>query len=155
MHEHSYVNHLVQRIDIFMRENAATRITGITVRLGAMSLFSPEHLQEHLARAMQDRLSEGADIRIVIDGDPETSDISEAVIEAIDFECEAEDDLDVFALENATELQIHEAEFTEEFVDIAATADVDQEAVPREGDDEPKAESERSKKNLSSEGIPT
>jgi Zn finger protein HypA/HybF involved in hydrogenase expression len=155
MHEHSYVNHLVQRIDLFMRENAASRITGITVRLGAMSLFSPEHLQEHLARAMQDRLSEGADIRIVIDGDPETSDTSEAVIEAIDFEYEAEDDLDVFALQNETELQIQEAEFTEEFIDIAATADLAQEAAPREGDEEPKAESEISTKNLSSESVPT
>lgn len=147
MHEHSYVNHLVQRIDTLMRENAMSRITGLTVRVGALSLFSPEHIQAHLEQAMLDRMSDNVDVRIVVDSDTESAEALEAVIETIEFEVDSLRDINhtpalslfevVEVIDGETEDESEED--TEENADLVEVLLVEETEISSDAQEEPSA----------------
>lgn len=70
MHELSLVASLCSRAEAAARAEGAQRVTGLSVRLGALSHLSPEHLRDHLARASVGSMLEGAELSVSVDADP-------------------------------------------------------------------------------------
>jgi len=86
MHETGIVRDLVRRLEAAARDAGATRVSGVTVRLGALSQFSPVHFREHFDQEIRGTLAEGAALRILT-----TEDIADArgqyvMMESIDLE---------------------------------------------------------------------
>lgn len=68
MHETGIVRDLVRRLMETARTAGAERVSGVTVRLGALSQFSAEHFREHFDEEAAGTLVAGAALTI------ETSD---------------------------------------------------------------------------------
>ena len=64
MHETAWLHELVQAVAAVARRDGATRVVGVTVRLGLSSVLSIEHIREGFADAARGTIAEGA--RLVI-----------------------------------------------------------------------------------------
>ncbi len=69
MHELSLVASLCASAEAAARAEGADRVTALSVRLGALSHLSPDHLRDHLARASVGSMLEGAHVIVTIDTD--------------------------------------------------------------------------------------
>jgi len=69
MHEKALMDDLMTKIlDVSAAEGDA-RVTRITVWLGALSHFTPEHFREHFDDAARGTLAEGAEVDATLDDD--------------------------------------------------------------------------------------
>jgi hydrogenase nickel incorporation protein HypA/HybF len=78
MHEMSLMADLLRKVERIAEEHGRGRIVRLTVRLGALSHFSPSHFREHFDRASAGTMAEGAtlDIHTSSDiGDPRAQDV--------------------------------------------------------------------------------
>ena len=69
VHERALMDDLMRKIESVARENGAVRVVRITVRLGALSHFTPEHFREHFVDASRGTLAEGAEVDAVLEED--------------------------------------------------------------------------------------
>jgi hydrogenase nickel incorporation protein HypA/HybF len=69
-HELSLMADLMHKVESVAREEGATAVTRISVRLGALSHMSPAHFTEHWQHAARGTLAEGAAIEIETADDP-------------------------------------------------------------------------------------
>lgn len=86
MHEMSLIHDLMRKIQTLAREQSATRVTGVTVRIGALAHISADHFREHFEEESKGTLAEGAQLEVVMmtdEGDPQAQDI---LLESIDVE---------------------------------------------------------------------
>ena len=60
MHERALMRDLVARIEATAQAEGATRVTRVTVQLGALSHFTPDHFREHFEDATRGTVAEGA-----------------------------------------------------------------------------------------------
>ena len=86
MHESALMRDLLRRIDGIARAEHARRITALTVRLGALSPLSPEHLAEHFAHAGAGTIAAGARLTITVSGDMEDADAQAVLRESVELE---------------------------------------------------------------------
>ena len=78
MHEASLMKNLMGKVEQLAREQRASRVTRIAVKLGALSHFSPDHFREHFEHAAKGTVAEGAslDIELLTDiADPRAQDV--------------------------------------------------------------------------------
>jgi len=78
MHEASVMNALMRRIEAVARAEKAKRVTGVAVRLGALSHMSPVHFREHFDVSSAGTLSAGAALEIEVSenaADPDAEEI--------------------------------------------------------------------------------
>ena len=64
MHEHSLIASLIKQIEAVARENNAAKVTGVKVKLGALSNISPGHFREHFENETGGTIAEGARLDI-------------------------------------------------------------------------------------------
>lgn len=64
----------------------ASRVTGIRVRLGALSHMTPGHFQEHFDEAARGTVAEGARIETLEDNDIRSPAAADVVLESIEVE---------------------------------------------------------------------
>lgn len=86
MHELSLVASLCARAEAVAVEEGATRVTALSVRLGALSHLSPDHLRDHLARAATGSILQGARVDVTVDPDtdsPSAQDIELLSVEVV------------------------------------------------------------------------
>jgi len=62
VHEKALMDDLVREIGERAAAEGAVRVTGIRVRLGALSHFTPEHFREHFVDAARGTPAEGASV---------------------------------------------------------------------------------------------
>jgi len=86
MHELSLVASLCSRAEAAARAEGAQRIVGLSVRLGALSHLSPDHLRDHLARASVGSILEGAEVAVSVDTDPESPTAQDIELLSVDVE---------------------------------------------------------------------
>jgi hydrogenase nickel incorporation protein HypA/HybF len=86
MHELSLVASLCARAEAAARAEGATRVTSLSVRLGALSHLSAGHLRAHLAAAAADSMLAGARVDVTIDSDPSSPTAQEIELVAIEVE---------------------------------------------------------------------
>jgi hydrogenase nickel incorporation protein HypA/HybF len=77
---------LMRKVVEVAGENNAVRVTHVTVRLGALSHFTPEHFREHFVDASRGTVAEGAEVEAVLDGDIHAADAAGVVLESVEVE---------------------------------------------------------------------
>ena len=86
MHEASLMRGLVAQLEAIARDQAATRVVGVTVRLGALSHFSPAHFREHFVEAAAGTCAAGATIEAIVDTDIRTPGAADVLLESVELE---------------------------------------------------------------------
>jgi hydrogenase nickel incorporation protein HypA/HybF len=77
---------LMRKIVSVAHENGGVRIVRITVRLGALSHFTPEHFREHFVDASRGTLAEGAEIDAILEADINAPNADGVVLESVEVE---------------------------------------------------------------------
>lgn len=86
MHEHALMRDVVGRIVEVAESEGASGVTKVSVRLGALSHFTPEHFREHYADAARGTLAEGASVEATLDEDITAADAQGVVVETIELQ---------------------------------------------------------------------
>ena len=86
MHERALMTDLMREIDEVARDGGATRVTRVSVRLGALSHFTQEHFREHFVDASRGTLAEGAAVDAVLADDLEDPRATGVVLESLEVE---------------------------------------------------------------------
>jgi hydrogenase nickel incorporation protein HypA/HybF len=76
----------MSHIDEIARAEGATRVTGVQVRLGALSHFTPGHFCEHFEDAARGTLAEGATVDARVAGDRRSAHAGGVVLESVELE---------------------------------------------------------------------
>lgn len=84
MHEKALLDDLLREIQSVATREGATRVTRITVWLGALSHFTPEHFAEHFRDASRGTLAEGAEVVATLDDDPADLRAQGVVLERVE-----------------------------------------------------------------------
>ena len=78
MHEFSLIADLLKKIESIAQENNAAKVTGVKVKLGALSHISAAHFREHFVQGTNRTIAEGADLEVEVSedlNDPHAQDI--------------------------------------------------------------------------------
>jgi len=86
MHERALMTDLLREIEAVARADGATRVTSVSVRLGALSHFTEEHFREHFADASRGTLAEGADVDARLEHDLGNPRAAGVVLESVEVE---------------------------------------------------------------------
>jgi hydrogenase nickel incorporation protein HypA/HybF len=77
---------VVQRVVAIANAEGATRVTGVSVRLGALSHFTPEHFREHYADAARGTVAADADVEALLETDPTDARARDVVLAGVELE---------------------------------------------------------------------
>jgi hydrogenase nickel incorporation protein HypA/HybF len=86
MHEFSLITDLMRKITAVAREEGASRIAGVKVRLGALAHISGEHFREHFEEAAVGTPAEGARLEIGISTDESDPCAQDILLQSVDVE---------------------------------------------------------------------
>jgi len=86
VHERALMTDLMREIEAVAAADGATRVTRVSVRLGALSHFTPEHFREHFVDASRGTLAEGAAVDAVLADDLDDPRAAGVVLENIEVE---------------------------------------------------------------------
>ena len=86
MHEQALMRDVMRKIEEVARSGGAARVTGISVRLGSLSHFTPEHFREHFEDASRGTVAAGAEVEAEVRTDPTEDDAQGVRLESIDIE---------------------------------------------------------------------
>ena len=86
MHDQALMRDLVSRIVTVAETEGASGVTRISVRLGALSHFTPEHFREHYHDAARGTIAEGAEVEAVLDEDTTGPNAQGVVLESVEVE---------------------------------------------------------------------
>jgi hydrogenase nickel incorporation protein HypA/HybF len=75
---------LMNKVESVAREEGAAAVTGISVRLGALSHMSPAHFREHWQHAARGTLAEGAAIEIETSDDPDEPHAEDILLRSVE-----------------------------------------------------------------------
>lgn len=84
MHELSLVASLCARAEAVARAEGAERVTRISVRLGALSHLSSDHLMDHLRQAAAGSILEGARVEVTIDPDTSSPGAQDVELQSVE-----------------------------------------------------------------------
>lgn len=90
MHETEIVRSLIRQLEQTAIESGATGISAVSVRLGALSLFSPAHFREHFDEEAGGTLAEKATLSILTSEDVSDPHAQDVMIESISLEVPGE-----------------------------------------------------------------
>jgi len=86
VHEKHLTEDLVRRLETVAAAEGARRVTGIHVRLGALSHFTPEHFREHFEATAAGTVAEGALIEAVVATDLTAPGAQGVLLERVELE---------------------------------------------------------------------
>jgi hydrogenase nickel incorporation protein HypA/HybF len=86
VHERALMVDLMKKIVSVAHENGGVRVVRITVRLGALSHFTPEHFREHFVDASRGTLADGAEVDAVLEDDVHAPNADGVVLESVEVE---------------------------------------------------------------------
>jgi hydrogenase nickel incorporation protein HypA/HybF len=84
MHEKALLDDLLREILRVAEREGGARVTRITVRLGALSHFTPDHFREHFADVSVGTLAEGAAVVATLERDPGASGAQGVLLESVE-----------------------------------------------------------------------
>ena len=88
MHETHLTNDLVRRLEELVADEGASRVTRISVRLGALSHFDPGHFREHFADSAAGTVADGARVDAQVDPDPTAPGAQGVLLESVELDLE-------------------------------------------------------------------
>ena len=77
---------VMRRIEELARDEGATRVTRVDVRLGALSHFTPNHFRVHFEDASRGTVAEGALVVATVVGDARDTHASDVFVESVEVE---------------------------------------------------------------------
>ena len=83
MHEFSLIASLLNKIEAIAREQQATKVTGVRVRLGALAHISADHLREHFEQGALGTIAEGARLDVTVGCDYTEPHAQEILLESV------------------------------------------------------------------------
>lgn len=83
MHEYSLINTLVHKISAIALEQHASKVTDVTIKLGALSHISPEHFREHFIHVSRGTVAEGSRLHTEVLTDVTDPHAQEILLESI------------------------------------------------------------------------
>jgi hydrogenase nickel incorporation protein HypA/HybF len=86
MHEHALMRDLMREIEAVARADDALSVTRVSVRLGALSHFTPEHFREHFVDASRGTLAEGAEVETSLATSLDDPNAAGVVLESVEVE---------------------------------------------------------------------
>lgn len=86
MHETGIVRDLVRRVEQAASEAGASKVVGVTVRIGALSQFSPEHFREHFDQEVRGTIAESAALGIEMSDDALEPNAQSIMIRSLELE---------------------------------------------------------------------
>lgn len=90
MHERALMDDVVRKIEQTARAGGCDRVTGVVVRLGALSDVSLEHFREHFLDATRGTLAEGAAVDATLDENINAPYANDVILESIEVETGAQ-----------------------------------------------------------------
>ena len=84
MHERALMRDVIGRVVEVAERAGATGVTKVSVRLGALSHFTPEHFREHYVDAARGTRAEGARVEAILDEDITAPHAQGVVVESIE-----------------------------------------------------------------------
>jgi hydrogenase nickel incorporation protein HypA/HybF len=89
VHERALIAGLIRTVEEVAAANTASRVTRVSVRLGALSHFTPDHFREHFAEAARGTVADGASVDATQDDDITDPRASDVVLESVEVETSA------------------------------------------------------------------
>jgi hydrogenase nickel incorporation protein HypA/HybF len=86
MHERALMRDVIGCIVQVAETEGAGGVTKVSVRLGALSHFTPDHFREHYVDAARGTPAEGAIVEATLDEDITAPDAQDVVVESIELE---------------------------------------------------------------------
>ena len=86
MHELSLMADILRKIEDVARQQGASRVISVRVRLGALSHISADHFREHFEHACRGTVAEHASLIIELDTDPGRPWAQDVVLESVEIE---------------------------------------------------------------------
>lgn len=86
MHERKLMADVLRKVEEVARAEGGARVTRISVRLGALSHFDPEHFREHFDDAATGTLAAGAAVDAVASDDLDAPDAAGVVLVSVEVE---------------------------------------------------------------------
>ena len=86
MHDHALMRDLMTRILAIAESEGASAVTKVSVRLGALSHFTPEHFSEHFRDSSQGTIAEGALVEAVLEESTTDLNAQGVVLESVELE---------------------------------------------------------------------
>ena len=84
MHEFSLMADLLRKIDQLARSNQAEAVTGVKVKLGALSHITPEHFREHFEEAINGTVAQGATLEVEQCHDEKDPNAQDILLESVE-----------------------------------------------------------------------
>lgn len=84
MHEQSLMNSLMNKILSLAEKEKATRVTKVSVKLGALSHMSPDHFKEHFDISAKGTIAENAVIDTEVSDDMNDPNAQTILLKSID-----------------------------------------------------------------------
>lgn len=91
MHEHALMRDVMSKIDEVAAGDGATRVTKVSVHLGALSHFTPDHFREHFTDVSRGTVAEGADVEALLDDDITAEHARDVVLVSVEVEAPPSD----------------------------------------------------------------
>ncbi len=86
MHEASLMKGLMRQVEALAAAEGGRRVRHVTIWLGALSHFSPEHFTAHFVAAAAGTRAQGARLEITLSDDPSHPAAQDVVLESIEIE---------------------------------------------------------------------
>jgi hydrogenase nickel incorporation protein HypA/HybF len=86
MHEQALMRDLVRRIVGVAELEGASGVTKVSVRLGALSHFTPDHFREHFRDSSRGTIAEGAIVDAVLETSTTDPNAQGVVLESVEVE---------------------------------------------------------------------
>ena len=86
MHERKLMDDLMAKILGVAAAEGAARITRVSVRLGALSHFTPDHFREHFEDAARGTIAAGADVVAQVEDDVASPFARDVVLASVEIE---------------------------------------------------------------------
>ena len=86
MHEQALMRDLIRRIVGVAESEGATGVTKVSVRLGALSHFTPEHFREHFRDSARGTIAEGAVVEAVLEASATDPNAQGVMLESVEIE---------------------------------------------------------------------
>jgi len=86
MHEQALMRDVMRKVEQVAVDGGAVRVVRISVRLGPLSHFTPEHFREHFVDASRGTIAEGAEVDAAIDGEITGELARDVVLEDVEIE---------------------------------------------------------------------
>ena len=86
MHEFSLINDLMRKIKDIAREQGATKVVGVKVKLGALAHISADHFREHFEEAAAGTVATGARLEVELNPDENDPNAQDILLDSVEVE---------------------------------------------------------------------